>query len=240
MISIMRGAAETGLYNASYRLLDALYFIPAAVIGAVFPAMSRLHISSKTVLQGLYKKAFYYLLVLALPMAIGATLVAERLMHFMYGSDFLGASIALKILIWAEAAIFLSSLTGHLMNATNRQLVFTFTTAAAAVLNILLNLYMIKVWGFLGAAISTLITEFFVLAVLIYFARKSGFSFNVLRMALRPVLAAITMALVIFALLQFHVLIIVIAAIVSYFVVLLAVKGIAKEELSLAKSFLKR
>jgi len=116
MISLMRGSAETGLYNASYRLLDALYFIPAAVIGAIFPAMSQLHVSSKAVLQKLYRKSFYYLFVIALPMGIGATILADRLLFFIYGTEFSGAGIALQILIWAEVAIFLSSLTGHLLN----------------------------------------------------------------------------------------------------------------------------
>jgi O-antigen/teichoic acid export membrane protein len=240
MIGLMRGSIETGLYNASYRLLDALYFIPAAVIAAVFPAMSKLHTTSKAALQMLYKKAFYYLFTIALPMGIGATLLADRLLFFIYGNEFAGASIALKVLIWAEVAIFLSSITGYLLNSINKQLLFTFTTAVAAVLNIIMNFFFIKSWGFMGAAVSTVITEFFVLLVLFYFVRKNNYKFNVLKISIKPVIAAGAMTVAIFSLLQFHIILIVIASGAVYFAVLALTKGIEKEEVDLAKTYMKR
>jgi len=239
MIGLIRGPAETGLYNASYRFLDALYFIPAAVIGAVFPAMSKLHLTDKAVLQNLYRKSFYYLLTLGLPMAIGATILAERFMSFIYGSEFAGASLALQILIWAEVAIFLSSLTGHLLNAVNKPLLFTLTTAVAAVLNVVLNLFFIKMWGFIGAAISTVITEFFVLAMLFYFARKQGYAVNIFKLSSKPLLASAVMTVLILVLLQFHILLILALSIAGYFAILLITKGIEKDELLALRQFLK-
>lgn len=239
MISFIRGSAETGLYNASYRLLDALYFIPSAVIAAVFPAMSRLNATNKPALLSLYRKSFYYLLALALPIGVGVTMLAERLTLFIFGSGFSGTHIALQILIWALVAIFLSSLTGFLMNAVDKQMVFTLTTGFAAALNIALNLFFIRLWGYIGAAISTVITEFFVLASLLYFARKNSYSFSIFRTLLKPLMATAVMGAVILALLSLHVLLIVPIAALAYFVVLLILKGVEAEEFHLIGGYLK-
>ncbi|MBS3132928.1 flippase [Candidatus Woesearchaeota archaeon] len=240
MISLIKGSAETGLYNASYRLLDALYFIPSAVIGAVFPAMSRLHVKNKNVLRSLYRKSFYYLLAIALPMGVGVTMLAERLTLFIFGSGFSGTHLALQILIWALVAIFLSSLTGFLMNAVNKQLLFTLTTAFAALLNVALNLFFIPLWSYIGAAISTVMTEFFVLILLVYFARKNSYAFDMFRTLLKPVAATAFMAVVIFALLNFHIMLIVPVAATAYFVMLFLIGGLEKEEFHLLKGYLKR
>ncbi|MBI2664047.1 flippase [Candidatus Woesearchaeota archaeon] len=238
MLTFMQGSAATGLYNASYRLLDALYFIPSAIIGAVFPAMSRLYVSGMANLRVLYRKVFYYLFALALPMGVGVTLLAERLTFFIFGAEFSGSHVALQILIWALVAIFLSSLTGFLMNAINKQLTFTLITAAAAFINVALNLVFIPLWSFIGAAFTTVITEFFVLIALLYFARANDYSFSLFKTAVKPLLATAVMAAVIFLLLQFHLLVIIPAAALSYFVVLLLIKGIEPEELQLAKGYL--
>ncbi|MAG15601.1 hypothetical protein CMO88_00915 [Candidatus Woesearchaeota archaeon] len=240
MIAFFRGSAETGLYNASYRLLDALYFVPAAVINAIFPAMSRLYVENKAVLRSLYRKFFYYLLAIALPMGVGVTLLAERLILFIYGSEFSGSNIALQVLIWALVAVFLSSITGHLLNAVHKQLLFTLTTAFAAALNIGLNLFFIPYWGYMGAAASTLITELVVLLGLLYFARKNSYSFNIFKLLLKPLAATVVMSLVILLTLQLHVLIILPVAAITYFAALFLIKGIENEEVILIKSYLKQ
>ena len=172
------GASETGLYNSSLRLLEALYFIPGAVVSAVFPMMSRLHEVDKTLLSRLYRKAFYYLIVIALPMAIGVTFLAERFMLFIYGNEFSTAGTVLKILTWAGVAIFLYAIPGYLLNAINKQFLFALTAAVATLFNIALNFVLISEFGYSGAAIATTVNAFFILSALLYFAGKNGHSFN--------------------------------------------------------------
>jgi len=202
--------------------------------------MSRLHVTNKSAILNLYRKSFYYLLALALPMGVGISLLAERLTLFIYGVEFSGTHLALQILIWGLVAVFLSSITGYLLNAVDKQLLFTMTAAFAAFLNVALNLFFIPIWGYIGAAATTVITEFFVLFGLLYFSRKNNYKFNIFRMLVKPSIATVAMVLIIFALLQFHVLLIVPIATITYFVALLLIRGVEKEELFLVKSYFKR
>lgn len=241
MLGIMRGYAETGIYNAAYRLLDALYIIPGALIPVLYPVMSRLHITGRKLLEEVYKRAFSYLLIIALPMAVGATFLAGRIMAFVYrgsfSADVHSAAIGLQILIWAEVFIFLSAISGHLLNSINRQAVFTITAAAAALANVLLNLYFISRWGYIGAAITTVMTEFGVLASLFYFVRRSGYRIRFFSSFIKAVVASAVMASAIYFLLWMHVLAIIAISAAVYFLVIFLLKGFEKQDVDVVKGY---
>ncbi len=244
MLGIMRGYAETGIYNAAYRLLDALYIIPGALIPVLYPVMSRLNITGRKLLEEVYRRAFSYLLIIALPMAVGATFLAGRIMVFVYGGGFSAdvhsAAIGLQILIWAEVFIFLSAISGHLLNSINRQVTFTITAATAAGANVLLNLYFISRWGYVGAAITTVMTEFGVLASLFYFVRRSGYRIRFFGSFIKAVVASAAMVPVIYFLLNLHVLAIIAVSAAVYFAVIFLLKGFEPQDVDVVKGYLKK
>ncbi len=51
----------------------------------------------------------------------------------------------------------------------------TYQTAAAAVLNIVLNLLLIPGYSYIGASVATVITEFFAFLFLLYFTMKTKY-----------------------------------------------------------------
>ncbi len=235
LLQMMTTYEAVGWYNAAYRALDALYFIPGAVITAIFPVMSRFHVENKKMLQELYKRAFYYLSILALPIATGIMLLSGRIISFIYGGKFAEATPALQILIWAEAIIFISALVGYLLNAINKQLTFTFVTGGAAILNIGINLMLIPRYSYLGAAIATVITELAVLILLYYFASKAGYKINMSKTFLKPVIASAIMAAAIIFFYDMSLFILIGAGAAVYFMVLFLIKGIGNEELRIMK-----
>ncbi len=244
MLGIMRGYAETGIYNAAYRLLDALYIIPGALVPVLYPVMSRLHITGRKLLEEVYRRAFSYLLIIALPMAVGATFLAERIMAFVYSGKFSAdvhsAAIGLQIIIWAEVFIFLSAISGHLLNSINRQVVFTITAAAAAGANVLLNLYFISRWGYIGAASTTVMTELGVLASLFYFVRRSGYRIGFFKPFLKAAVASAVMFPVIYFLQWMHVLAIIAVSAAVYFITIFLLNGFEKQDVEMVKGYLRK
>jgi O-antigen/teichoic acid export membrane protein len=88
MLSLMKGDAAVGLYSAAYQLINALGFIPVAFTAALLPVLSRLHITGQDSLRFAYQKSFKYLLLVALPIAVATTLVADRIILGIYSSGF--------------------------------------------------------------------------------------------------------------------------------------------------------
>jgi O-antigen/teichoic acid export membrane protein len=63
------------------------------------------------------------------------------------------------------------------------------TVAAAAALNLVLNLTMIPVWGTPGAAAATLLTEAVRTALVLWYSRRAGLPFTSVRRFWRSALA---------------------------------------------------
>ena len=117
---------------------------------------------------------------------------------------------------------------------------FTLTAGSAAILNVAINLLLIPKFGYIGATVATVITSSFTLVLLFYLAGKNGYSFNVLKVSIKPLIAAGVMTLVLLALQDLHVLFIVLSSAITYFAVLLLINGVEEEELILVRRYVKR
>jgi O-antigen/teichoic acid export membrane protein len=237
MLAAMKGYAVVGWYNAAYKIIDAISFIPFVVIAAIFPTMSKFHVTSRNLLEVLYQKAFYYLFLLAVPIGIGVTLLADRFILFVYKQQFTNSALALQILVWALVFMFVNYLMGYLLNSINKQKLFTYSAGICVLVNIIINLILIPLYSYAGAAIATVATEFVNFGLLLYFTFRSKYFLNFFKL-LKPVAAGILMGLFVLSISRFHIFYIVPLAAGVYFAVLLIIKGIGKEEFDLARSFI--
>ena len=238
MISAFAGFAATGWYGAAYRITESLRFIPLVVVNAVFPAMSRLHTQSKDYVKALYEKTFYYMLIAALPMAVGLNMVASRVILFFYGQQFSPSIIALQLLVVAEALLFLHYIMGFLLNAIDKQHLFTIVTAIYAAANVVLNLIFIPKYSYVGAGTVAVITQAIAVVTLYYLCTKNGYGLNLPKLILKPAAAALAMAAVLIALKGVHLLIAVPVAAAAYAATLFIVKGIGKEEIDVIRKII--
>lgn len=237
MLSMMKGDAVVGWYNAAYRLVTPLGFIPGALMASVFPTMSRYYVSSEDSLKIAYEKSFKYLLILALPIAVGTTILADRFILFLYGEEFSNAVIALQILIWAEAIIFLNIVLGTVLNSMDRQKLVTLFTGIAAALNVLLNLALIPPYSYKGAAVATVATEVLVFILCFSFISRH-YKQDIAKLVASPLLSSILMGVLIYNL-DFTWYVTILIAIGAYSMFLLITRGVNREDIELVKTLLK-
>ncbi len=241
MLSFLKDYSATGLYNASYRIIEALLFIPSVFISVLFPLMSRFYKNDKNLLNILYEKAFYYLILLALPLGMGTMILADRIILFIYKQTFINSVFALKILIWALVLMFVNYLMGYLLNSIEKQMLFTYTAGIGVILNITLNLILIPLYSFTGAAIATVVTELSNFILLYYFTLKNGFSINIFKSIFKPLIATLFMGvLIVFYIKNFHLLFAIPLSMLFYFLALFLIGGIKKDEKNILISYLKR
>ncbi|MGB4086574.1 oligosaccharide flippase family protein [Methanothrix sp.] len=164
-----------GWYNAAYRMVIILSFIPVTFLGSLYPIMSKLYVSSDKYLGFMYERSFKYLMILAIPIGVGTTVLGEDLISIVYGPDFAPSAIALRILIWSEVLIFINSSFGYLFNSINRQMIVAKQTMLAAGFNILLNLFLIPQYSYIGASSATVATQLLSFFFLLHFASKEGY-----------------------------------------------------------------
>ena len=239
LLGVLQGFAVTGWYTAASRITESLRFIPIVIIPAVFPALSRMHIQSKETAKILFEKTFYYMLIAAIPMAVGLTLTADRIIPFLYHRpEFIHSALALKLLIWAEALLFLHYIMGFLLNAIGKQHIFTTVTATYAASNVALNLIMIPRYSYAGAAAAAIVTQAIAVVTLYYYCARSGYELNIPKLAYKPIIATAVMAALLLEFKSVHLLAAIPAAGAIYVAVMIMIKGIGSEELKLARKII--
>ena len=172
LLSVMKGADAVGWYNAPYRLIMVLLFVPTVISTAVFPAMSRFHATANDSFRLIYKRYFKYMAIVSVPLGIGTTLLASQIITFIFGVPYENSAIALQILIWATVFIFLTAAFLRLFETSNRQMMVTKITAVGMVENVTLDLILIPRFSYVGPSIATAATELTVLLLCVFVSSR--------------------------------------------------------------------
>jgi O-antigen/teichoic acid export membrane protein len=241
MLSIMNGDSVVGWYSASYKLIDALIVIPGIFMSAMYPVFSKFYIHSKDSLVFSFNKSFKFLALIAIPIGIGTTVLAEEIILAIYGTEFSQSVIALQILIWANVLGFVNYAPATFFNSTNKQRTLMIVTFFGAVLNISLNFILIPLLSYKGAAIATVSTEFVVGLLLMYQIQKEQNIYSVIPNTLfKPLIAGIAMGLFILIFKNYSLILLICSASIFYFVSLFIINGFEKDDIKLLSQALRR
>lgn len=158
MIGQMLGFEAVGKYSVAVNLSEMWYFIPVIITNSVFPAIIITKKRSKALyyerLQKLYDMMTWMAIAIALPM----TFLSGWIIETLYGVEYAQAGSVLAIYVWAGVFVFLGVARSNWIISENLQKYSIFFTGIGAVLNILLNVFLIRNNGIDGAALATLIS----------------------------------------------------------------------------------
>jgi len=190
----LKGDAVLGYYNTAYKFIDALNFIPSNFTLAIFPALARLAADQKDAMARAFILALKILLWISLPLTVGTLFVADDLIRIFGGDDFLPHSaIALQALIWFLPFSFVNSVTHYVLIALGQQRFLTKAFIAGVTFNIVGNLIVIPHFSYVGAAVTTILSEIVLLVPFFYAVRKNLAPIPLLAILWRPALAAALM-----------------------------------------------
>lgn len=243
MLSLMKGYAVVGWYNAAYRVVLTILFIPAAYSFAIFPVMSNFYITSQGSLRLVFEKSFKYLTMLGIPIAVGTTLLAPRFILLIFGEEYNNSIIALQILVWSSVFIFMVTSFSRLFQASNKQIISAKIAGICVALNVVLNLILIPKYSLIGASIATVLTEFLSLALSFMWSLKIGYAILNRKLAGIVTRILISSALMGIFITYFHSLtlwVLVPSAALLYFVMLYIIRGIKKEDVDLVRRIIGR
>jgi O-antigen/teichoic acid export membrane protein len=187
MLSLIReNNSEIGWYSAAMRLVELIGVIPALVVSALFPIVSGLHKESIDSLRKVYQTSFRYLIMIALPVAVGTLLLSGHLIYTIYGEEYVKTIPALKILSLALIFIFVNYILMNILVAVDRQMTNAIMAGTCVFVNIVLNAFLIPHYGYLGAGAATVITEIVLFALGLYYVAKYICKINIVAMVSKP------------------------------------------------------
>jgi len=165
VLSLVRPAAEVGLYSAAYRVLEIVATIPHMVMGIALPLLASLWAASKLdELRGVIQKLFDLFWVMTWPVVAGVAVTATGIMSLIAGPEFLAAGPILLVLILAAGAIFFGTLFSYLVVLTGQQKTMLWVYGAVAVIGCAAYIAFIPRFSYWAASWTTVAVELMVVA----------------------------------------------------------------------------
>ena len=158
LVQAWSGTESVALYNAVFRLVEALRLFPAAVIAVTLPALCRARDLRPLVRTSVPVVAF------AVTTAAVLWMMAGWLIPWLYGSHYADAVPAFRILLLSFPLLSLNYALTHQLVGWDRQRTYAALCGIALAVNVALNARLIPAWSIEGAAWATLATEMFLTA----------------------------------------------------------------------------
>lgn len=199
LIGWLKDATQVGLYSAVQRPMQFLYVVPAIIGTSVFPIISRLAGTNNIKLKDLLEKTISFSILIGVPIAIIGFILNQEIIMAIFGKEYSESAMALKILITTVIIVFPSAIINNTFFAYDNQKKILLLLALGAFSNVILNYFLIPIYGINGAAIAT-VFSMFIAHGLIWIKLKKINNFQIAPHLKKILIASVLMIITIYSL----------------------------------------
>ncbi len=157
MLGVIKGPIPLAIYGVAYRFFESLLFVSWALANVALPRMALARDRSET--TRIVELASVALLAFYLPIAFGAPFAADWIVVTLFSSKYAAAASVVPVLT-AAALFYAIEVLGRMTAiALGHRKEILWITGVTLVVNVAANAVAIPLYGFRGAAWTTLATE---------------------------------------------------------------------------------
>jgi len=157
---------EVGLYNAAYRIILVMAALSGGTCHVLFPKFIRLKAAGDMEkASDMFFSVLRIHLIIFGSVSIGGIVLGKQLMLALYGDSFVDSGLPFVILSILIVTVSFTNVIGHTLEAFGKQKMVMKITIKAALFNFIANLMVIPLFGMVGAACTTVMTELLTLAI---------------------------------------------------------------------------
>lgn len=169
MIKGLLGNTDLGIYSSAVKLAEGWYFIPGIIVSSLFPALVSARANFTLYMKRL-RWLYILLLVLSVSIAIGTTFLGGWIITLFYGPSYSAGALSLILYTWGGVGVFLGTGISQFLIAEGATRIMFVMTLFGAILNVLLNLALIPLYGINGSAFATFVSYMSTLVILLFFS----------------------------------------------------------------------
>ncbi len=155
---MVNGDEAAGIYAQGFRYLDAVNMFAMLFAGILLPIFARL-LRQKESVNEITSLAFRLLFGVSVLVGITCFFFQNELIELRYENTVPSASVSFGLLILSFIPISMNYVFGTLLTANGNLKQLNQMALAGVVLNVVLNYFLIRGYGIVGAAYATLITQ---------------------------------------------------------------------------------
>lgn len=173
MIRLIYSNYEVGIYSVSVRLAELFNLIPLILGAALYPAILNARKISKKLYLNRIESLISLNIYLAIVIATGMMFLSEFLITEMYGQDYVEAIPILKTNIWGTIFVFSGIIASKWIITENLQNYYNLFIVISLCVNMILNIIFTDIYGLIGAAYSTLVSQILANLILPLLSKKT-------------------------------------------------------------------
>lgn len=162
-----KNEVDVGLYNAAYKLYDGSLIVGFAFYYALLPLLSRSFMENKNKHIWMTGKSIKYTLLTTSLIAVLPYLFAPWIIKGLYGVIFIDSSSVLRVLMVGFAFSCMNIVFKCIFISINRLYAVMWLSFIGLAFNILINFILIPFYSYIGAALSTVLSEMLVFGLCI-------------------------------------------------------------------------
>ena len=171
---ITDNTAEVAYYEQSQTIVKTVMTVITSLGTAMMPRIANLFKTNQYEEIKKYMNAsIKFVLLLAIPFTFGIMGIAKGFVPWFFGEGYEKVVPNMMVIVPVIIFIGMSTITGtQYLLPLGRQKEYTLSVIAGAMINFILNIIFISIFGSIGAAIGTLFAEFSVMAIQLYILRN--------------------------------------------------------------------
>lgn len=153
------GAVQAGIYAMAYRLLDAGNMVGYLTASFLLPFLSR-HRTHPWLVQEVVLYSRHGLLFLSAGVVAFVAVFTPWLQQEMYGSNSSFTNTVMALTLFSLPAYYLIQVYGTALTAFASFRLFILLLCCAVVTNVVLNLWLIPLYGAVGSSVAALVSQY--------------------------------------------------------------------------------
>lgn len=153
-ISKIVNIEQVGVYATGVLFIQVVQMVAPALMGALFPLLSRLFVRSETLFVEVSQRLFKWLLVGMFPFVLTLVGIAPLLIVGVFSAEYLPSIPILQIAALSLLPMLSTRLLYRIILASNNERLALPVAIARSSVNILLNLLLLPRFGIIGAAVA--------------------------------------------------------------------------------------
>ncbi len=186
MLKMMLDESATGYYGAAVTCAGMTGFVFVAIIDSFRPSIFEGQKEGNEVFRHRLTMLYSIVIYLSLAQSIVMTLFSKWIIYILYGTAYNPAISALQIIVWYTTFSYMGAVRNIWILANDKQKYLWQINMSGAIANVIINVLLIPQMGINGAAVASLITQFFTNVVVGYIIKPIRGNNKIIEEALKP------------------------------------------------------
>ena len=173
MIGKFIDETSVGYYGAATTLCNAWPFVLIAIIDSASPIIIDSYDNDREMYTKRLKQLYASIFYIGVLVALIFTVFSKQIITIVYGTSYLEAHKALKIVCWNTIFSYFGVARFIWMQSENKYKYERVITFFGALFNVILNYILINKYGIIGASITFVLTQFFMNFLILFFIKDT-------------------------------------------------------------------